>query len=115
MPNRVKLLFISNNPVVAQKFKSYVEGELPNCKCVITTNKYFVLRLTARNIRRYKRIVIHQERGEHFPNASMVNRLFKIYPDKKKFILYKYPPFTLSDINTVYADLLVRRFHRLSP
>ena len=115
MPNKVEILFIGKNPVIARKFKLHIQRHVPHCKCHIATNKYAIQRLKPWDLRRFKRIVIHQERGEHFPNASMVNRLFHLYPDKNKFLLYKYPPFTLSDINTVYADLLVRRYHSISP
>tara|TARA_B100000035_G_C20679244_1_gene413180 strand:+ start:169 stop:510 length:342 start_codon:yes stop_codon:yes gene_type:complete len=105
-----KILFISNNNVISYKFKQYIEKNT-KYKCDILTNKYLVDKLNYYNIISYKRIIIHSERGELFPNAMTTKKLFMKYPNKQKFILYKYGPSYPDDIDTAFYSKVILREH----
>ena len=110
-----KILFISNNSVISYKFKKYIE-KYSDYICDILTNKYLVDKLSYYNIVKYRKIIIHSERGELFPNAITTKKLFIKYPDKRKFILYKYGPTYPADTDTsFYSGVILREHFTLYP
>ena len=111
----LKILFISKNPVISQKFKRFIERWSP-AKCDIITNIYSLNRLTPYDIRHYTKVVIHSERGDEFPKPQSINKLFKKYPKNTHYILYKYGPFYPSDVFTShFSEVILRRLFTISP
>lgn len=112
---RQKILFIGNNSVVAKEFKRFIE-RYSNVSCDTVTNKYIVKKLNICDIKKYVKIIIHAERKELFPNNLTVKKLFDKYPNKEKFVLYRYGPIYNSDIKTsFYSKVIVRNMYRLKP
>lgn len=110
-----KILFISKNYLIALKFKKFIQ-HYSKYKCDIIKNRYELDRLNTKNLRSYKKIIIHSERGEEFPNASQINKLYKKYPQKDQYILYKYGPFYPSDMFvSYYSNVIIRRMYSIFP
>ena len=110
-----KILFISKNYTVALKFKKFIQYH-SRYKCDIIKDKYEFDKLDTNKLLIYKKIIIHSERGDEFPNASRINQLYKKYPNKDKYILYKYGPFYPSDMFVShFSNVIIRRLYSISP
>ena len=68
-----KILFISKNYTIALNFKKFIQHH-SRYTCDIITDHYEFDKLNFNKLRIYKKIIIHSERGDEFPNASRINK-----------------------------------------